>query len=385
MRKPGIRLFIFAALALMALPAMMASAQSGGMQLPPGSTVYAAGLVNPRGFTWDGDGAMYVASAGTGGATMSTTQSAMSDVYGPFYIGMTAAIDRIVNGCPVPVVSDLPSAAIVLAGTYGVADVAVLDGRLYALLVGGGAARSNEDWPSGIYAVNDDGSVRLVADLSAWTRANPVEHTPADYDPETGGFDMVAGDGVLWMTQPNRDEVLTIAPDGTITRIVELSPRALVLTGIALDPNGGVYVGTMTSAPFFNEAARVLHVSPDGEVRDAWTGLTAVTGVAVGADGALYAIEMSTGNTEEPPYLVPGTGRVVRQTGPDSAEPIATGLTFPIALNAGPDGALYVALPAIGANTGEGTILRLPLDGEPATPAPVFEPSSRACLAALAS
>jgi hypothetical protein len=385
MRNPGIRLFIFAVLVLVALPSATASAQSGGMQLPPGSAVYAAGLVNPRGFTWDGDGAMVVASAGTGGATMSTVQAAITEVYGPFYIGMTAAIDKITNGCPTPVVSNLPSAAAVLAGTYGVADVAVLDGQLYALLVGGGEVRSNPDWPSGVYAVENGGSVRLVADLSAWTRANPVENTPADYDPETGGFDMVAGDGVLWMTQPNRDEVLTIAPDGTITRIVELSAQALVLTGIALDPDGGVYVGTMTSAPFFNETAKVLHVSLDGEVRDVWTGLTTVTGVAVGPDGALYAIEMSTGNTEEPPYLVPGSGRVVRQTGPDQAEPIATGLTFPIALNAGPDGALYVALPGIGANTGEGTILRLPLEGEPATPALVFEPSIRACLAASAA
>lgn len=40
----------------------------------------------------------------------------------------------------------------------------------------------------------------------------------------------------------------------------------------------------------------------------------------------------------------------------------------PVALDVGPDGALYVALPAIGANTGQGVILRLAVDGEVATP-----------------
>jgi hypothetical protein len=68
---------------------------------------------------------------------------------------------------------------------------------------------------------------------------------------------------------------------------------------------------------------------------------------------------MSTNNTEEPPFFVSGSGRVVRQTGPASAEPVATDLMFPVALAFGPDGGLHVALPALGANAGEGTILRL--------------------------
>ena len=92
---------------------------------------------------------------------------------------------------------------------------------------------------------------------------------------------------------------------------------------------------------------------------DIWTGLTTVTGVAVGPDGALYAAEMSTGTIEEPPFLVPGSGRIVRQIGPDAAEPVATGLVFPVTLAAGPDGALYASQPALGAETGSGTIVRI--------------------------
>jgi hypothetical protein len=162
--------------------------------------------------------------------------------------------------------------------------------------------------------------------------------------------------------------IFTVSPDGTLTLAADLSEGHPVLTGIAADPTGGIYVGNLTSAPFPNGAAKVVHVAADGTVTDAWTGLTTVTGVAVGADGDLYAIEMSTGNTEEEPFLTPGSGRLVRQTGSDSLEAVVSGLMFPIALRAAPDGALYIALPALGADDGSGQIVRVDVAGDGATP-----------------
>ena len=67
---------------------------------------------------------------------------------------------------------------------------------------------------------------------------------------------------------------------------------------------------------------------------------------------------MSTGNLAEPPFFNPASGRIVRQTGPDTAEAVHEGLMFPIAMEIGPDGAFYVSTPAIGANDGSGAILR---------------------------
>jgi sugar lactone lactonase YvrE len=127
-----------------------------------------------------------------------------------------------------------------------------------------------------------------------------------------------------------------------------------------------VYVGYLTAVPFPDGVAKVSHVAADGTVTDVWTGLTTVTDVAVSPDGTLYAVEMSTGNLEEPPFLVPGSGRIVRQTGPASAEDVATGLMFPITIRFGPDGALYVALPAMGAASGGGVIARIDGMGTPA-------------------
>jgi len=127
-------------------------------------------------------------------------------------------------------------------------------------------------------------------------------------------------------------------------------------------------VGNLTPAPYVNGAAKVVHVAADGTVTDAITGLTAVTGVAVGDDGTLYAVEMSTGNTEEPPFMVPSSGRLVRQSGADSFDAVVSGLMFPAGLKAGPDGALYVALPAFGSDDGSGQIVRVDVTSGAASP-----------------
>ena len=98
-----------------------------------------------------------------------------------------------------------------------------------------------------------------------------------------------------------------------------------------------------------------------------------VTGIAVAPDGTLYATEMATGepaSMEEPPFQ-PFTGRVVRQSGADGLEEVATGMLFPVNLRFGPDGGLNVALPAAGADNGEGVILRL----DPATAGAVQMPA----------
>jgi hypothetical protein len=108
----------------------------------------------------------------------------------------------------------------------------------------------------------------------------------------------------------------------------------------------------------------VLEVSSDGAVREVWSGLTLVTALAVGPDGALYALEMATGiDPEDPASIRPGSGRVVRQTGPDSLEAVVTGLALPAAMAFGPDGALYVSGPAFDGDDGAGMILRIELSG----------------------
>ncbi len=339
----------------------------------------ATGLVNPRGIAWDANGAMYVAQAGTGGTSPATEEWPTGDIVGPWSGGMTASVARIDGGCPVAIASNLPSSVDSTEAVLGAEEIAFLGEDMYVGVDGGGAAHGNPDSPSGIYRLGTDDAAELVADLSAWVRANPVATIPADQDPDAAGYSVVADPnaGILWVSDPNSSQILTVAPDGTVTRIADLSENHPVPTKMTLAPEGGVYVGTLTPLPFLDGSAKVFHVAPDGTVTDAWTGLTAVMDVAIGPDGALYAAELSTGNLKEPPFMVPDSGRIVRQTGPDTLEVVAEGLPFPAALDIGPDGALYLSQPAVGANSGEGSVLRLPLTGEtsPAASPPACQPS----------
>ncbi len=113
-----------------------------------------------------------------------------------------------------------------------------------------------------------------------------------------------------------------------------------------------------------------------------WTGLTAVVVLAVGPDDALNALEMVTGSIEEAPFILPDTGRIVRQTGPDTLDVVAEGLNFPIGLDFGPDRAFYVSSPALGATPGQGTIARLDLENQTAGEAAATPTTGPDCLVA---
>jgi hypothetical protein len=366
-------LVVFALIAVLTAPvAAQEATPAAGMQ-GEGLTVVASGLTNPRGFNWAPDGTLYVAEAGIGGPNPPTDDAPTQQAVGPWHGGLSASIVRIEDGCPMLVAGGLPSTVSAMGDVLGAEDVAILGDHLYASIDGGGAAHGNPDQPSGVYRILGDGTTELVADLSAWVRANPVAMLPPDYDPDAAGYSLWPNNSnnTLWVVDPNSGQILQVTLDGSVTRVADLSDPHRVPTGHTGAPQGGIYVGFLTTVPFPDGAASVIHVAPDGTVTEVWSGLTAVVSVAVGSDGTLYALEMSTGNLDEPPFLVPGSGRVVRQTGPDSSEVVASGLMFPISMNFGPDGALYVSAPAIGADNGEGMIVRLDVAAGPVEATPM--------------
>ena len=307
-------------------------------------TVVATGLVNPRGFVFSPDGSLVVALAGREGPN--------------------AGVVRIEDGCPVVIADGLPAYRIVFGAITGVADVAYLNGELYALLSGGDTDRGGT--PNGLYRLDGVGGAELVADISAFIRDHPVAEKPRDFDTDGQPYAMLAMGDAFWVTEGNSNQVLRVGPDGTVTRVADLSQGHPIPTGIAPAPDGGAYVAYFTSAPYAEGSAKVVKVAPDGAVTDVWTGLTLVTALAMGPDGTLFALEMATGHGEDPGAIALGTGRVVRMTGPDTMEPIVTGLALPVAMDFGPDGVLYIAGPTFGADEGQGTILRIDLSaGEP--------------------
>ena len=323
-----------------------------------GVTVVAAGLTNPRGFAFAPDGTLVVALAGEPGPN--------------------AGVARIAGGCPVVVAGGLPAYRIVFGAITGVADVAYLDGELYALLSGGDTDRG--DTPNGLYRLDGADGAELVADISGFIRAHPVAEKPRDYDTDGQPYAMLPMDDAFWVTEGNSNQVLRVGLDGTVARVADLSQGHPIPTGIAPAPGDGAYVAFFTSAPYTEGSAKVVAGrTAMGPSPDAWTGLTHITALTVGPDGTLYALEMASGHGDDPDAIAPGTGRVVRMTGPDAAEPVVTGLALPVAMDFGPDGALYIAAPTFGADEGQGTILRIDLSGGEPVVVPTELPAGPPC------
>ena len=289
-----------------------------------------------------------IALAGNGGDTEGVFGGGPSGIFG----GPTASIVRIEDGCPVTVASGLPSGNYREADwVWGVMDIAFLDGQLYALVGGGGEDFGNPMVPNGVYRVDDDGSTTLVANLSSWL---------GDFPPKYGRARLQLRRLALRHGGRGRRAVgqrggRRSSPEGDARRRHHARRRPVRGPSGADRRRAGArwrrLRGVRDGQPRGTDGSSlVVHVAEDGTVSDVWTGLTAVTDVVLGPDGALYAAEMATGNTPDETGIHPGTGRVVRQNGMDGLDVVASGLDFPAYLGFAPDGSLYVGSPAIGAD-----------------------------------
>ncbi len=240
----------------------------------------------------------------------------------------------------------------------GVADVAFLDGTLYADPRRSGLLpRRREPAERGRPRGGSDGSWKLIADLSAFQKSHPVQNPePDDFEPDGTWYGMVAVDGVFYAVEPNHGELDRITPEGRIQRIADISASQghVVPTAIAYH-DGSFYVGNLNPFPIVEGSSKIYRISPSGQVKIVARGLTTVLGVAFDGCGRMYVLENTTGN----PFPTPGTGRVVRVTRSGGLDVIASGLFLPTAMTFGPDGGLYVSNMGFGPPVGE--ILRIQL------------------------
>jgi hypothetical protein len=345
-------------------PAVARVQESAAGVLPAGVEVVAAGLTNPRGFAWGPDGSLYLALAGSGGETRIEVAEGIT-----FEIGLSSSVATVADGCATPVASGLVSAYWVEPGwVWGAMDVAFLADDLYVLVSGAGPSWLSPSSFSGVFRLNEDSTMTLVADVTSWLPDNPPAFIPPDYGSDGSLFDLEAAGDALLLSEAVGGQLLRVTPAGEITSLADLSEGHMVPTGIAVDGEGNAFVGFETTPPWPDGASKVVKVTPDGTVSDEWTGLTAVTDVAIGPDGTLYAAEMATGNLDTEPYMQPGTGRVVRQNGPAGVDEVLTDIAYPVTLGFDPDGALYVAYPAFAPNAGEEQGALLKIDPSAGTP-----------------
>jgi hypothetical protein len=228
------------------------------------------------------------------------------------------------------------------------------------LIAGGGPERGNPDWTNGLVRI-DNGSATRINDYTAHVAANPVGRPdPRDNAPGGMPYSMVTIGNSFYMVDGNQSSVVKMDLDGTITRVSDISEKLgqVVPVGTAVAPGRRLLVSTMAQVPHVDHFAHVFEVMSGGDVRIEHAGLTAAIAMEFDRRGNLYVLEMATGNIQVPPFLRPGTGRVLRFNRSGRVETVVRGLTFPTAMTFGPDGMLYISNKGANQPPGSGEIVR---------------------------
>ena len=390
-----------------------ASPEAGGGELPEGCEVVAEGLLNPRQLAIAEDGTLYVTEAGIGGdeevappaeepvveeevaelvgspaaeaiveeasptadeedeATPATGEAAEGGPEGegfpPLNRGDTGQVTMVTpDGTQSVVAGELPSYSI----GVGPAGIVVADGQLWVANGGAAPVLGIDPLPNenAVLLIDPEtGDVTPIADLGAYEVENNPDGT--DVNPNLYGMDLGA-DGQLYVADAGGNTVYRVDPAtgeyallGVIPELplpedettgADASPEAdaptslqAVPTGVDVGADGNVYVGLLGAE--VPGAARVQIAQADGTFVDAATGLTAVVGVALGPDGALYASQISTNFAGE----VPEPGNVVRVGEDGDPEVVVEELPVPNGIAFDQDGNLYVVVNSVAFGPGE--------------------------------
>ena len=362
--------------ATLALLVSMAAiqAQAGA----PNVEVIATGLNNPRGLGFAANGDLYVAEAGIGGDGECRPAPAPDGQDVDICYGETGALTRIdTDGQRPPrrVVTGLPS----MAGASGFAtgsgpvDVSFRGSTAFIVMGWGGdpGSRAGLGPKSRLFGTvlvaTPEGQYFPVSDISANEQRNNPAGGPVDTNPygvlalanrrivADAGANALVESRSMDLLQPNRDRTFAVLPPTAFG-------TEAVPTSVVKGPDGDIYVGQLTGAPFFKGASTIWRVPPEGGSASPYiTSLTAVVDLAFDKAGTLYIVEIASGFVPGPgadPGV--GNGRLLRKPKNGDLEVVLEGLVFPAGIAVGRDGALY--LTNFGIFPGGGQVLRVTLD-----------------------
>jgi hypothetical protein len=350
-----LKLFVHFVLGIALLPILFAPAARGAQFA---ITEVMSGLVTPRGLAFGPDGGLYVCEAGSGGSGPSVVLGNGNSAS----LGATSGLTRLLGGVQTRVLSGLPSVATSAGLDAGGLQDIVFDGsgKAFGLFsFGSDASQRNTNLgapgaPLGTIAqlsLSGDGSVVQLADVTAYeTAANPAGGA-IDSNP----FGMaLAPSGSFVIADAGANDFLQATSAGVVSTldVLPAKPNPLpfgppvyqsVPTAIAIGPDGAYYIGQLTGFPFPPGAANVYRFDPATSATTvAYSGFTNIIDLTFDAEGMLFVLQVSSNGLSS--AMGPGSGLLLKidPTTGERTTIASTGLVFPGAVAAGPDGALYV-------------------------------------------
>ena len=235
----------------------------------------------------------------------------------------TGATSTFADGLP-PAVPDV--------GIGGAIDVAFVHGTAYVLVTLVGPEFGQPDVVSGIYRIEHDGSATAIADIGAWSMANPP-HTDFFI---AGGVQYALQEfrGGFVVTDGHHNRVLRVTRGGHISEMkafANIVPTGLEVLG------SKIYMGQAGPIPHLPQDGKVVRFTTSSAATEVASGAPLIVDVEFGPCRRLYALSQGVWdlppipeNEGAPPS--PDSGRLLRINKDGSFASVAEGLDRPTSL-----------------------------------------------------